>query len=105
MATNADINILVNGRTVKTQLSQVKVITAKGEKSYDDPNQEVNVVSADGTTKTVTVSPTAYDFTGRGWGHSVGLSQEGTKGMAKAGFTYDQILSHYYPGTEIGLKN
>ena len=38
-------------------------------------------------------------FEGRGWGHGVGLSQFGAKGMADRGYTYPQILEHYYPGT------
>lgn len=33
---------------------------------------------------------------GRGWGHRVGLSQWGAKGMAEAGFDEHQILKHYY---------
>ncbi len=37
-------------------------------------------------------------FEGRGWGHGVGLSQFGAKGMAERGYTYVQILEHYYPG-------
>ncbi len=105
MTTNADINISVNGQNAKTQLSQVKVITANGEAKFSDPNQSITIVSADGTRSSVSVSPTQYNFTGKGWGHAVGLSQEGAKGMANAGFTYDQILAHYYPGTKIGLKN
>jgi stage II sporulation protein D len=40
-------------------------------------------------------------FTGRGWGHGVGLCQVGAYGMAAAGFSYGEILSHYYPGTRI----
>ena len=47
--------------------------------------------------------PVAQDgvvrFEGRGWGHGVGLSQFGAKGMADRGYTYPQILEHYYPGT------
>lgn len=105
MTTNADINISVNGQNAKTQLSQVKVITANGEAKFSDPNQSITIVSADGTRSSVSVSPTQYNFTGKGWGHAVGLSQEGAKGMANAGFTYDQILAHYYQGTKIGLKN
>ena len=42
-----------------------------------------------------------FIFEGRGWGHGVGLSQWGTKGMAEAGYTYKQILEHYFPGTEV----
>lgn len=38
---------------------------------------------------------------GRGWGHNVGMSQYGAKGMAENGFTYEQILSYYFPGTQL----
>jgi stage II sporulation protein D len=40
-------------------------------------------------------------FEGRGWGHGVGLSQFGAKGMADRGYAYPQILAHYYPGTSL----
>jgi stage II sporulation protein D len=40
-------------------------------------------------------------FTGRGWGHGVGLCQVGAYGMAASGFSYREVLSHYYPGTLI----
>jgi stage II sporulation protein D len=40
-------------------------------------------------------------FTGRGWGHGVGMCQVGAYGMAASGFSYRDILSHYYPGTRI----
>jgi stage II sporulation protein D len=40
----------------------------------------------------------AFVFTGKGWGHGVGLCQVGAFGMAQAGATYQQILSHYYTG-------
>lgn len=43
----------------------------------------------------------AWVFTGRGWGHGVGLCQVGAYGMAASGFSYRDILSHYYPGTRI----
>lgn len=41
-----------------------------------------------------------YD-NGKGNGHGVQLSQVGAKNRAKAGFGYRQILSFYYPGTNI----
>lgn len=40
-------------------------------------------------------------FTTRGHGHGLGLSKYGAEGMAKAGYTYKQILMHYYPNTYI----
>ena len=36
-----------------------------------------------------------------GYGHGVGMSQYGANGMAKEGYTYEQILTHYYTGTKI----
>ena len=40
-------------------------------------------------------------FWGAGFGHGVGMCQEGAQFMAKNGFTYQEILKHYYPHTEI----
>ena len=37
----------------------------------------------------------------KGYGHGVGMSQYGANGMAKEEYHYDQILKHYYQGTEI----
>ncbi len=39
---------------------------------------------------------------GGGSGHGVGMSQEGVRGMVNRGYTYDEILKHYYQGIEIG---
>lgn len=39
--------------------------------------------------------------TTRGYGHGVGMSQYGANGMAKAGYSYRDILLHYYPGVSI----
>jgi stage II sporulation protein D len=50
---------------------------------------------------TDTVTVTTFVITGRGWGHGVGMAQWGAYGYAKHGFTYDQILAHYYPGTKL----
>jgi len=40
-------------------------------------------------------------FSGRGWGHGVGLCQWGARGQAELGRTYEQILRHYYPNTQL----
>lgn len=42
-----------------------------------------------------------YELTGRGWGHGVGMCQEGAKYMALKGRLYKKILRHYYPGAAI----
>ncbi len=36
-----------------------------------------------------------------GFGHSVGMSQYGAQGMANEGYSYQDILKHYYKNTEI----
>ena len=40
-------------------------------------------------------------FRTKGYGHGVGMSQYGANGMAKAGYSYEDILLHYYPGVRI----
>jgi stage II sporulation protein D len=42
-----------------------------------------------------------YIFYGRGWGHGVGMDQTGAYGMGLEGFSFDQILKHYYRGITI----
>lgn len=42
-----------------------------------------------------------FVITTYGFGHGVGMSQFGANEMAKNGYTYNQILSHYYPQTKI----
>jgi stage II sporulation protein D len=42
-----------------------------------------------------------FVFLGRGWGHGVGLCQNGAYGMALGGAKFDEILKHYYTGIEI----
>jgi len=42
-----------------------------------------------------------FTFLGRGWGHGVGMCQVGAYGLARQGFTYEQILKAYYSGIEL----
>jgi stage II sporulation protein D len=44
---------------------------------------------------------TAYTFTGRGWGHGVGMCQYGAYGLAKMGVKFDDIIKHYYTGVDV----
>lgn len=43
----------------------------------------------------------SFTFTAAGHGHGVGMSQYGANVMAKQGSGYEEILKHYYPGTEL----
>lgn len=54
--------------------------------------------------KTV-VAPGSFVFTTYGYGHGVGMSQNGANHYAAySGWNYEQILDHYYPGTYIQKK-
>lgn len=46
---------------------------------------------------------TGYLVTGGGYGHGVGMSQCGADAMARCGFTCEEIIEEYYPGTTIGF--
>lgn len=55
------------------------------------------------TTGYVYELPVTFVFSGKGFGHGVGMSQWGAQGMALKGASYEQILTHYYLG--IALTN
>ena len=45
--------------------------------------------------------PGKFILHGAGWGHGVGLCQIGAAVMGEIGYTFDEILSHYFKGTSI----
>ncbi|MCL5038033.1 MAG: SpoIID/LytB domain-containing protein [Chloroflexi bacterium] len=51
--------------------------------------------------RTVFHGEPAYEFYGGGWGHGVGLCQEGTAGMARRGMPFWKILKHYFPNCQL----
>jgi stage II sporulation protein D len=46
-----------------------------------------------------------FTIRGAGFGHGVGMSQYGALGFAQHGKTYDEILAHYYTGTQLGTTD
>ncbi len=49
----------------------------------------------------ITATSESITFTVRGYGHQVGMSQNGANELAKQGKNYTEILQHYYSGVEI----
>ena len=45
--------------------------------------------------------PQSFLISGAGWGHGVGLCQIGAAVMGEKGYTYEEILLHYYKGADI----
>jgi stage II sporulation protein D len=103
ITSDADISVRSADDSVKkTQIAGSKVMTASGLKDLPKGNSStIKVLGADGQKKTISAVPQNYVLTGKGWGHAVGMSQEGAKGMAKEGYNYEQILTHYFPGTKV----
>lgn len=75
------------------------VLTANGKKEITVSKS--TVLSVDGKTVIGGGTNGEYTFVGKGYGHGVGMSQYGAKGMAEKGFTYIDILKFYYTDTEI----
>lgn len=59
------------------------------------PDRETNELRLVGSVYRL---PDRFVFKGRGFGHGVGMSQWGAQGMALAGASAEQILTHYYRG-------
>ncbi|MCE1247757.1 MAG: SpoIID/LytB domain-containing protein [Firmicutes bacterium] len=82
-------------RSIASNRSRIPYLSNTGGSSFNDMSAMSNIPSATAMTNGI---PSAYYFTGSGWGHGVGLCQWGSKGMGAAGYTYKQILATYYPG-------
>lgn len=50
---------------------------------------------------TVAIAADSAIFSGRGFGHGVGMSQFGAEAMARRGMRAEDILMHYYPGSRL----
>jgi stage II sporulation protein D len=99
--TDADVSVIGRkSEAVSVQLAGGKVATSSGIKLLKAREDGITVIG-ERQEKVVPLMPTVYTFKGKGWGHAVGMSQEGAKGMADAGFKYDKILTHYFQGTTI----
>lgn len=84
-----------------TQLGGMAVISSTGVSSVKASNNSMTILGANDVKRTAALVPETYTFTGKGWGHAVGMSQEGAIGMGKAGIKYDEILTHYFQGTKV----
>lgn len=76
-----------------------KVLTAGGE-IYYNAGSTATVLTSSGK-ETFAGLRRGFILDGRGHGHGVGLSQYGAQFAAKEGYTFDEILSIYYPGTTL----
>ncbi len=83
----------------RTESGTVKTITVCGEKiKGSELRSALNLKSSNFE---VTQKDGSFSFTVYGYGHGVGMSQNGANYMAKQGSDYKEILMHYYMGCEV----
>jgi len=102
LKTDADIFVRGSllGASESGRASSMYVVSAAGKTKVSSP---VNKVSIKGisSSKAYNMIPNTYTFDGKGFGHGLGMSQYGAKGMAEAGNNYQQILEYYYQGAKV----
>jgi stage II sporulation protein D len=102
ITTDADL-FVKDSSDLKPQLEragELYVMSANGVQKLSNGNNKVNVKNQY-TLKNINIIPEYYIFSGKGWGHGLGMSQYGAKGMAEAGFNFIQILEYYYTGAKV----
>lgn len=91
---NTSVDILM--KTIGHRVKYVKF----GDKVFDGLILS-NRLGLNSNDFTVSIEDDYTTFTTYGHGHGLGLSKYGAEAMAKAGYSYRQIISHYYPNTYI----
>src|SRR6185369_14641133 len=98
-----DVNVKQKGysrRAVELEIigsNGVKLLKGGKIRSALRLNEQLFVINKHYSGSTVS----SYTYTGRGWGHGVGMCQYGAFGLAKSGVKYDEIIKHYYTGVEL----
>ena len=95
----------VSGRIIRLRLSGSKKNMIIGKeliiRKAFSPSHLYSSAFIVETEKDSSGTPTRFTFKGAGWGHGVGLCQIGAAVMSARGYSYKEILAHYFPGSEI----
>lgn len=91
---NTTVDIIM--KTIGHRVKYIKF----GDKVFDGLILS-NRLGLDSNDFTVSIEDNYTTFTTHGHGHGLGLSKYGAEAMARAGYHYKQIISHYYPNTYI----
>ena len=94
-------SVKVSGRTSTGRATFLTLRSSKGEKRVACNKFRLAVGLKSCKITRISTLKNSVLFEGRGYGHGVGMCQDGANGMAKAGKSYKQILSTYYPGSKL----
>ena len=89
---NRVVELEITGREGRERLRGFRIRTALGLK------ESLFVVNTERDERGRVI---AFVFTGRGWGHGVGLCQTGAYGLAREGYSSIAILQKYYTGIKV----
>lgn len=96
-------SLMILRKTISGRAAKIRVTGANGTETIDATKLRsllgTNVIKS--TMFTLQKKHNNIVFKGQGWGHGVGMCQEGARGMAKKGYSYKQILEYYYRGVMI----
>lgn len=99
-----DADVFVRGSLLGTselgRTSNMYLVSGAGESKVSSPQNRISIKGMS-STKAYNVVPDIYIFDGKGFGHGLGMSQYGAKGMAEAGNNYQEILEYYYQGAKV----
>lgn len=100
--TDSDLNVYdMNTNSIHVKRPQgLSIISASGQSAIKASNKKISIKGLFDVQQ-YNIIPQTYIFDGKGWGHGLGMSQYGAKGMADAGYSYEQILEYYYTGTKV----
>lgn len=90
------------GTTTRSDLENITILGANGQTSQ--ASVSTSIITADGEISSVpqTTGDGTYVIQGTGWGHNIGMSQNGAKGMANMGYTYVEIVRYYFKDVYVG---
>ncbi len=89
------VNVMTHNGNAEAEIKNSYVLTGKGR---------ISLSGSTAFTENITLyaeNPNNFIFSGKGWGHGVGLSQWGVKDLANLGYEAIEILGKYFTGIEI----
>lgn len=103
-------SIKINKRSADGRALEMVIVSSEG--TYVVEKDKIRWITSGGKISTAGLPSTlfyvekdeeknTFRFVGGGWGHGVGMCQEGARRMAEEGKKFDQIIMHYYTGVNI----
>ena len=89
------------GRAEMITLRGTRTFVVRGEVFRDAVTRAFGIKSLRSTMFTVKQTRTGFVFSGKGFGHGVGLCQTGAMARLRSGATVESVLAHYFPGTRL----